>query len=185
VRVPPPGRRPDQNLQLARAYQNAPLLPIGDHLMDQFTYAERATDWRVNNDIAESILEQLKLERYPCLSWIVVSAGTGGTAATMGRYIRYQPTRTACTRLAVVDPEHSVFFDAYKDRERCHRLPHSSRIQGTGRPIVEASVLPDTIDRMIKVPDALSLATMCVLAGPLGAPGRWLHRHQLRRRRPR
>src|SRR5690606_16001648 len=27
----------------------------GGHFMDQFTYAERATDWRANNNIAESI----------------------------------------------------------------------------------------------------------------------------------
>ncbi|MBS3959307.1 MAG: PLP-dependent cysteine synthase family protein [Xanthomonadaceae bacterium] len=141
---------------------------VGGHFMDQFTYAERATDWRGNNNIAESIFEQLKLEPHPCPSWIVVSAGTGGTAATMGRYIRYQPTRSACTRLAVVDPEYSVFFDAYRDRKRCHRLDRGSRIEGIGRPIVEASFLPDTIDRMIKVPDALSLAAMRALEGLLG-----------------
>jgi cysteine synthase A len=141
---------------------------IDGHFMDQFTYAERATDWRGNNNIAESIFEQLQLEPHPCPRWIVVSAGTGGTAATMGRYIRYQPTRNACTRLAVVDPEHSVFFDAYKDRKRCHRLDRGSRIEGIGRPIVEPSFLPDTIDRMIKVPDALSLAAMRALEGLLG-----------------
>src|SRR5689334_23363863 len=28
---------------------------VGGHYMDQFTYAERATDWRGNNNIAESI----------------------------------------------------------------------------------------------------------------------------------
>jgi cysteine synthase A len=86
----------------------------------------------------------------------------------MGRYIRYQPTRSACTRLAVVDPEYSVFFDAYKDRKRCHRLDRGSRIEGIGRPIVEPSFQPDTIDRMIKVPDALSLAAMRALEGLLG-----------------
>ena len=140
----------------------------GGHYMDQFTYAERATDWRGNNNIAESIFEQLQLEPHPCPRWIVVSAGTGGTAATMGRYVRCQPTRNACTRLAVVDPEFSVFFDAYKDRKRCHRLDRGSRIEGIGRPIVEPSFLPDTIDRMIKVPDALSLAAMRALEGLLG-----------------
>ena len=31
----------------------------GGHFMDQFTYAERATDWRGNNNIAESIYDQL------------------------------------------------------------------------------------------------------------------------------
>src|ERR1700754_2550340 len=35
------------------------------HYMDQFTYAERATDWRGNNNIAESIFEQLGRERRP------------------------------------------------------------------------------------------------------------------------
>ena len=54
--------------------------------MDQFTYAERATDWRGNNNIAESIFEQLALERHPVPAWVVVGAGTGGTSATIGRY---------------------------------------------------------------------------------------------------
>src|SRR5687767_3831785 len=34
----------------------------GGHFMDQFTYAERATDWRGNNNIAESIFEQMAQE---------------------------------------------------------------------------------------------------------------------------
>jgi cysteine synthase A len=55
------------------------------HYMDQFTYAERATDWRGNNNIAESIFEQLAAEPHPCPTWIVVSAGTGGTSATIRR----------------------------------------------------------------------------------------------------
>ena len=33
------------------------------HYLDQFTYAERATDWRGNNNIAESIFEQMRQER--------------------------------------------------------------------------------------------------------------------------
>src|SRR5690606_20257369 len=32
---------------------------LGGHYMDQFTYAERATDWRSNNNIAESIFAQM------------------------------------------------------------------------------------------------------------------------------
>src|SRR5690606_33447949 len=31
---------------------------LGGHFMDQFTYAESATDWRGNNNIAESIFTQ-------------------------------------------------------------------------------------------------------------------------------
>ncbi|HOZ93705.1 MAG TPA: pyridoxal-phosphate dependent enzyme, partial [Ottowia sp.] len=62
----------------------------GGHYMDQFTYAERATDWRGNNNIAESIFQQMRAEPHPVPRWIVVGAGTGGTSATIGRYLRYQ-----------------------------------------------------------------------------------------------
>ncbi|MDQ2781102.1 MAG: pyridoxal-phosphate dependent enzyme, partial [Actinomycetota bacterium] len=74
------------------------------HYLDQFTYAERATDWRGNNTIAESVFEQMSLEPHPIPAWIVVGAGTGGTSATFGRYVRF---RGAPTRVAVVDPENS------------------------------------------------------------------------------
>ncbi|KAB2346188.1 PLP-dependent cysteine synthase family protein [Actinomadura rudentiformis] len=126
------------------------------HFMDQFTYAERATDWRGNNNIAESIFEQLSLERFPEPSWIVVGAGTGGTSATIGRYARY---RRFQTRVAVVDPEGSAFFGGFADDDRFRTAP-GSRIEGIGRPRVEPSFLPTVIDRMIQVPDAASIAAM-------------------------
>ena len=80
--------------------------------MDQFTYAERATDWRGNNNIAESIFGQLALEEHPVPRWVVVGAGTGGTSATIGRYLRYHRHET---RLAVVDPENSAFYPGWLD----------------------------------------------------------------------
>lgn len=80
------------------------------HYMDQFTYAERATDWRGNNNIAESIFDQLALEEHPIPRWIVVGAGTGGTSATIGRYLRYHRHDT---ELAVVDPENSAFYPGW------------------------------------------------------------------------
>ena len=52
----------------------------GGHYLDQFTNAERATDWRGNNNIAESIFLQMRDENHPIPDWIVVGAGTGGTA---------------------------------------------------------------------------------------------------------
>ena len=58
----------------------------GGHYLDQFTNAERATDWRGNNNIAESIFLQMRDEHHPIPDWIVVGAGTGGTSATIGRY---------------------------------------------------------------------------------------------------
>ena len=85
------------------------------HYMDQFTYAERATDWRGNNNIAESIFGQLALEEHPVPRWIVVGAGTGGTSATIGRYLRYHRHDTG---LAVVDPENSAFYPGWLDARR-------------------------------------------------------------------
>jgi len=79
----------------------------GGHYMDQFTFAERATDWRGNNNIAQSLFEQMAAARHPVARWIVVSAGTGGTAATIGRYLSYQ---SHSTRLCVCDPEKLRFL---------------------------------------------------------------------------
>lgn len=127
------------------------------HYMDQFTYAERATDWRGNNNIAESIFGQLALEEHPIPAWIVVGAGTGGTSATIGRYLRYHCHHT---RLAVVDPENSAFYPAWRDGtgENATGLP--SRIEGIGRPRMEPSFVPGVIDHMMQVPDAASVAAM-------------------------
>jgi cysteine synthase A len=127
----------------------------GGHYLDQFTNAERATDWRGNNNIAESIFEQLHDETHPIPEWIVVGAGTGGTSATIGRYIRY---RRHATRLCVVDPENSAFFPAYAQGRNDVVTGTSSRIEGIGRPRVEPSFLPDVVDRMVVVPDAASVA---------------------------
>ena len=129
----------------------------GGHYLDQFTNAERATDWRGNNNIAESIFSQLALERYPVPEWVVVGAGTGGTSATIGRYLRY---RRLPTRLAVVDPEGSSFFPGWRDGDPDVTTGCSSRIEGIGRPRVEPSFIPTIVDRMICVPDAASLAAM-------------------------
>ncbi|PSV23383.1 cysteine synthase [Photobacterium leiognathi subsp. mandapamensis] len=130
---------------------------LNGHYMDQFTYAERATDWRGNNNIANSIFDQMKLERFPVPSWIVMSPGTGGTSATIGRYIRYQMQPT---QLCVVDPENSVFHDYFMQRDNTITGNTGSRIEGIGRPRVEPSFIPDVIDEMRKIPDAASVATV-------------------------
>lgn len=128
----------------------------GGHYMDQFTYAERATDWRGNNNIAESIFSQMALERHPVPTWIVVGAGTGGTSATIGRYLRYRQHDSA---LCVVDPEGSAFHRGWSTGDP-QVTGANSRIEGIGRPRVEPSFLPDVVDRMISVPDAASIAAM-------------------------
>jgi cysteine synthase A len=152
----------------------------GGHYMDQFTYAESATDWRGNNNIAESIFGQLALEEHPVPRWIVVGAGTGGTSATIGRYLRYHRHGT---ELAVVDPEYSAFYPGWlesRDGGAASGPPGAagasgtagasgaavpskglpSRIEGIGRPRLEPSFIPTVIDHMIQVPDAASVAAM-------------------------
>jgi cysteine synthase A len=94
---------------------------------------------------------------------VVCGAGTGGTSATIGRFIRY---RQFDTRLCVVDPERSVFFDCYRGAE-CN-AGSGSRVEGIGRPRVEPSFVPDLIDRMIKVADVTSFAAMRALSDMIG-----------------
>jgi cysteine synthase A len=137
----------------------------GGHYLDQFTYAERATDWRGNNNIAESIFAQLGLERHPVPAWIVVGAGTGGTSATIGRYVRY--CRHA-TSVAVVDPENSAFFAGWLAGDSTATTDLGSRIEGIGRPRVEPSFVPGVVDRMIRVPDAASIAAARAVEPLLG-----------------
>jgi cysteine synthase len=140
---------------------------LGGHYMDQFTFAERATDWRANNNIAESIYTQMAREPHPCPTWLVASAGTGGTLATLGRYVHYcrHPTR-----VCGADAERSVFFDYWLGRDATLTHEQGSRIEGIGRPRVEASFLPDVMDAMVKVPDVWSLAAMQALTARLGRP---------------
>jgi cysteine synthase A len=137
----------------------------GGHFLDQFTYAERATDWRGNNNIAESVFDQMAREPHPVPEWVVVGAGTGGTSATIGRYVRY---RHLPTRLAVVDPEGSSFFPGWRDGDMSTATGRASRIEGIGRPRVEPSFVPTIVDRMICVPDVASLAGMRHLAWVTG-----------------
>lgn len=137
----------------------------GGYFMDQFMFAERATDWRGNNNIAESIFLQMQQEPHPVPHALVMSAGTGGTSATLGRYVRY---RGFDTRLIVVDPEYSVFYDSYITNNPDLTANCSSRIEGIGRPKVEKSFQPDVIDEMMKVPDAASIATALWLESLIG-----------------
>jgi cysteine synthase A len=137
----------------------------GGHYLDQFTNAERATDWRGNNNIAESIFAQMHDEAHPVPEWIVVGAGTGGTSATIGRFIRY---RRYATKLCVVDPENSAFFPSYVQGDREVLTGASSRIEGIGRPRVEPSFLPGVVDSMVSVPDAASVAAARHVSRVLG-----------------
>jgi cysteine synthase A len=143
---------------------------LGGHFLDQFTYAERATDWRANNNIAESIFTQMRLERYPVPSWIVTSCGTGGTSATLGRYVRHRRHETG---ILCVDPENSAFINYFKSftnkaSYKADKYTIPSRIEGIGRPLPEPSFVPQCVDAMLRIPDPLSLAAMRFVSDYLG-----------------
>lgn len=136
---------------------------LGGHYMDQFTFAERATDWRRNN-IAEALFNQMANEAHPVPRWIVCGAGTGGTSTTIGRYIRY---KSLATQICLADPEASIFHRHCSDHTAC-RAEGCSLIEGIGRPRVEPSFNPCEIDLAMPVSDAASIAAARVLSCRLG-----------------
>lgn len=137
----------------------------GGHYMDQFTFAERATDWRGNNNIAESIFSQMGSEEHPVPSWIVVGAGTGGTSATIGRYIRYRRLKT---RLCLADPQGSIFHRYLADHNADPLSCKPSLIEGIGRPRLEPSFMPHLIDACRAVLDVDSIGATRALTAHIG-----------------
>lgn len=134
--------------------------------LDQFGLAERATDWRGNNNIAESILGQLRREPQPEPNWIVCGVGTGGTSATIGRYLRY---RRLPTQLCVAEPAGSSYVHGWRNRDRDAVASRPTLIEGIGRPKVEPGFLFDVVDDVIEVEDAASIAAALQLEELLGS----------------
>jgi cysteine synthase A len=123
--------------------------------LDQFGLAERATDWRGNNNIAESILRQMAMEPMPEPTWIVCGAGTGGTSATIGRYLRYQGL---ATRLCVAEPTGGAFAQGWRTRDPAAVTTRGTVIEGIGRPRVEPGFLFDIVEDVVEVDDERSIA---------------------------
>ena len=133
--------------------------------LDQFGLADQATDWRGNNNIAESILRQMEREPTPEPAWIVCGAGTGGTSATIGRYLRY---RGLDTRLCVAEPTGSGFVRGWRTRDPHAVASRPTLIEGIGRPRVEPGFVFDVVDDLVEVDDADSIAAMHLLETLLG-----------------
>lgn len=133
--------------------------------LDQFGLAERATDWRGNNNIAESIITELARESDEEPAWIVCGAGTGGTSATIGRYLRY---RRLDTRLCVAEPAGCAFAEGWPGRDRSACAKSATLIEGIGRPRVEPGFLFEVVDAVIEVDDAASCAATLLLEKLLG-----------------
>ena len=133
--------------------------------LDQFGLAERATDWRGNNNIAESILEQMASGPDPEPTWIVCGVGTGGTSATIGRYLRY---RRLATRVCVAEPTGGAFAQGWRTRDPAAVASAPTLIEGIGRPRIEPSFVFDVVDRVEEVDDADSIAAAWQLESLLG-----------------
>jgi len=137
----------------------------GGCYLNQFGLAERATDWRGNNNIAESILTQMQKESNPVPTWIVCGAGTGGTSATIGRYLRY---RRLPTQLCVAEPAGGAFAQAWQTRSITETKPCHTIIEGIGRSHIEPGFMFDVVDKVIEVSDTDSCAAAWLLEDILG-----------------
>lgn len=133
--------------------------------LDQFGLAERATDWRGNNNIAESILAQMAKEPNAEPAWVVCGAGTGGTSATIGRYLRY---RRLATQLCVAEPINGAFAQAWSNRVITETKPCLSVIEGIGRSKIEPGFMFDVVDKVIEVTDDASCSAAWFLEQQLG-----------------
>jgi cysteine synthase A len=139
----------------------------GGHFIDQFAHAAEATDWRGANNIADALFSQMRAVAHPVPSWVVVGAGSGGTSATIGRYIRLRP-ELAATYLCVVDPDGSAFFRAYASGDWSMTGCTSRVVEGIGRNRVEPSFIPALVDQMVSVTDAGSVAGALWLEARIG-----------------
>lgn len=108
------------------------------------------------------------MEEHPEPAWIVATAGTGGTSATLARYVRYTGRDTG---ICVADPENSAFFPGWRDHDPSVTTAIGSRIEGIGRQRMESSFIAASIDRMMRVPDAAAIASVRLLESLICDPG--------------
>ena len=123
--------------------------------LDQFGLACSATDWRGNNNIAESMLTQSLAMTGSEPDWIVCGAGTGGTSATIGRYLRYCGSKS---RLCVAEPTGRAFARGWQTHDYAAVATQPSVIEGIGRARVEPGFVFDVVDAMEEVSDRDSIA---------------------------
>ncbi|MFI6518952.1 PLP-dependent cysteine synthase family protein [Spirillospora sp. NPDC050679] len=138
----------------------------GGCYLDQFTWAERSLDWR-GDDLAGEMFGQVRDAAGGDPAWVVVGAGTGATAASVGRHIRYHGLSS---RLAVVDPENSAYFPGWAAGSGDYATGMPSRIEGIGRPRMEPGFLPSLVDLVMPVPDAAGVAAARTARAVTGLP---------------
>jgi cysteine synthase A len=144
--------------------------------INQSANAERASGYfegtpLQSENLANELRLQLRALGLPLPDWFVMAAGTGGTATSIGRYLRkwgpLEPEGRSAS-LMVVDPEHSVLFDWVVSGDGGLRSGDHSRIEGVGNsgPVVfgqTTSLQRELVDRVLSVPDALTMAGLHLL----------------------
>ena len=141
--------------------------------INQFANAEKAISYfqgpeAETENLANELVLQLQELGISRPEWFVMAAGSGGTATSIGRYMRkWNPgwSPGSKTQLLVPDPEHSVLFDWYRTGNAELRSSKPILIEGVGSrgPIIFGSTFSlqrGVVDRMLKVPDALTVAGM-------------------------
>jgi cysteine synthase A len=129
--------------------------------LDQFGLAGVATDWRGNNNIAHSMLGQCLALGAGDPDWIVCGAGTGGTSATIGRYLRYSGSSA---RLCIAEPAGAAFAQGWlRAGDRTAVARAATVIEGIGRARVEDCFAFELADAVHEVEDAASIAGALLL----------------------
>ena len=128
--------------------------------LDQFGLAGSATDWRGNNNIAQSILGQCLAHGVGDPDWIVCGAGTGGTSATIGRYLRYAGSTA---RLCIAEPLGAAFSQGWRHGDRSAQARAPTCIEGIGRTRVEPCFVFELADEVHEAEDAASIAGALLL----------------------
>ncbi|WP_328589193.1 PLP-dependent cysteine synthase family protein [Actinomadura logoneensis] len=138
---------------------------LGGHYMN---YLAASADAVRASAGGEDDIGHVLFERLPAVpDWIVVGAGSGGTATAIGHRTARGLGETR-PRLAVVDPENSAYFFAWAYGTTDYMTGMPSRIEGIGRPRVEPSFDASVVDVVIPVRDAASLAAMRFLHSTTG-----------------
>ena len=133
---------------------------LGACYLDQFGLAGSATDWRGNNNIAQSILGQCRELGAGDPAWIICGAGTGGTSATIGRYLRYIGS---AARLCIAEPTGAAFAHGWRSGDRCAQASRTTCIEGIGRSRVEPCFAFELVDAVFEIADAASIAGIWLL----------------------
>ena len=166
-----------QGQSVAEFYRTTLAADPHAHDIRQFANTEKAIAYfkgtpADSENLANELWIQLRAKGLGDPKWVVAGAGSGGTATSIGRYIRKWPPQSSSrqsSQLLVVDPERSVLFDWYLSGDSDLRINTPTRIEGVGNsgPIQFGdtfSLQREVVDRMLKVPDALTMAGMHLLS---------------------